>query len=143
MRHALLAFTVVWLVGSPALAAEPLAIDDADRAAIRETVEEQLAAFARDDDATAYALAAPGIQVQFETVEKFMAMVRVGYQPVYRPRSVAFQEVISWQGMPTQLVFVVGPDGRSFLAHYPMEHQSDGSWRIAGCVLVELEGQSI
>ena len=133
----------LWLLATPAVVAEPAGIDAADRAAIRATIERQLAAFGRDDEQGAYALASPGIRAQFETAPKFMAMVRTGYQPVYRPRAVRFGDVIDWQGRPTQRVFVTGPDGRSYVAYYPMERQPDDSWLIAGCALVEVEGETI
>jgi hypothetical protein len=40
-------------------------------------------------------------------------------------------------------VFVVGPDGLSYLAYYTMERQADGSWRINGCYLVRMEDESV
>src|ERR1700756_3001229 len=82
-------FLAIALFGpAPPLQAERLST--ADRGAIRAVVEDQLAAFQRDDGAAAFAFASPGIQAEFGTVENFMAMVRSGYQPVYRPREVAF-----------------------------------------------------
>jgi hypothetical protein len=38
-----------------------------------------------------------------------------------------------------QKMIVVGPDGKSYIALY-MEKQSDGTWRIAGCTLLEIPG---
>ena len=114
-------------------------------AAFREVISGQMAAFARDDGAAAFAFAAPTIQRLFVTPEAFMAMVRGGFQPVYRPSSVAFETPIrvpAPQGSGdgngealAQPVRVTGPDGRPVLAMYHMERQPDGSWRIAGVVL--------
>ena len=36
-------------------------------------------------------------------------------------------------------VELVGPSGEGALALYDMEHEADGSWRIAGCVLTKSE----
>src|SRR6185369_2536882 len=65
----------------------------ADRGAIRAVIEQQLAAFQRDDGEAAFAFASPGIRAQFQTAETFMSMVRSGYPPVYRPREVQFGEL--------------------------------------------------
>jgi hypothetical protein len=43
----------------------------------------------------------------------------------------------------TQKVTFIGPDGGAALALYDMEHEPDGTWRIAGCSLVESAQQSI
>jgi hypothetical protein len=40
-------------------------------------------------------------------------------------------------------VFLVGPDGKSYVAVYTFQRQPDGSWRISGCYLVPDEGASI
>jgi hypothetical protein len=55
--------------------------------------------------------------------------------PVYRPRSVVFGAVEDGPAGPRQQVFVTGPDGARYIATYTLEQQTDGSWRIAGCVL--------
>ena len=69
-------------------------------------------------------------------------MVRDGYSAVYRPRQVEFLDLVEIGGEPVQRVYVVGPDGRALLALYTMERQADGSWRIAGRVLVDAPGSS-
>jgi hypothetical protein len=128
----------LFVVAAPWLA-RPLHAEDltaADRGAIRAVVGDQLAAFQRDDGAAAFAFASPGIQAQFGTIDNFMTMVRAGYQPVYRPREVAFGDVtIDDGGRIVQRVLLVGPDGAPVTALYTMEQQPDGSWRIAGCTL--------
>lgn len=126
-----------------ALAFTPLpgragALDDVgepDRVAIRAIIERQLAAFQRDDGVTAFGFASPTIRAIFGTPENFMSMVRGGYAPVYRPREVEFQDLADIDGVPTQRVLLVGPDGKVVVAHYLMQRQPDGTWRINGCVL--------
>ncbi|WP_428676213.1 DUF4864 domain-containing protein [Reyranella sp.] len=110
-------------------------LSEPDRSAIRDVIERQIEAFRRDDGEAAFGYASPSIQGMFGTSETFMDMVRQGYRPVYRPRAVEFREIVTLQGMPTQKVHVIGPDGRPVTAFYPMSRQADGSWRIEGCYL--------
>ncbi|MGE0719566.1 MAG: DUF4864 domain-containing protein [Alphaproteobacteria bacterium] len=111
----------------------------ADRAAIEGVIRDQMAAFRRDDAPGAFAFAAPSIRAMFGTPDAFMAMVRGGYQPVYRPRMVEFRELAADGGRIVQRVLVVGPDGVAEVALYEMERQPDGSWRIAGCHLTRAD----
>src|SRR5947209_1562625 len=129
MRLLPLLFLAVLLI-QPARADEGAALDTADRAAIRMVVEEQLAAFR---------LASPSIQQQFRSSGNFMRMVRTGYRAVYRPREVQFGEIEMKDGRIIQRVEVIGPDGAPALAHYVMQRQPDGSWRINGCFLTASE----
>ena len=69
-----------------------------------------------------------------------MAMVKGAYQPVYRPREVAFRDLRLVEGILVQEVFLVGPDGRAVIALYFMERQADGAWRINGVHLLEVPG---
>jgi hypothetical protein len=117
-------------------------IGTADRETFRSIVAAQIDAFRRDDGATAYSYASPTIQGLFPGVERFMAMVRLGYQPVYRPRSVTFGDVVETPKGPEQRVYVTGPDGRHWVAIYTFQKQPDGSWKINGCVLAEDPGES-
>lgn len=110
-------------------------VSASDRTAIRDAIEGQVDAFRRDDGEAAFGYASPGIQGMFGSPAVFMDMVRQGYRPVYRPRAFEFREIVILQGMVTQKVHVVGPDGRPVTAFYPMAQQPDGSWRIEGCTL--------
>jgi hypothetical protein len=120
-------------IRAPAAADAGLA--NRDQAAIRTTIESQLAAFQRDDGAAAFSYAAPSIQEKFGTPENFMAMVRIGYEPVYRPREVEFHEIAVLEDGPTQEVLLVDRNGIAYLAYYLMQQQPDGRWLINGCVL--------
>lgn len=135
MRTLLILLVILGLVGPAA------ALSDADRAAIQGTIERQLKAFLADDGATAYSFAAPGIKAIFPTVESFMAMVRQGYQPVYRPRSYSFGELKEAPGDLQQFVDIVDADGVFWTAVYTLERQPDGSWKITGCYLVKKPDQ--
>jgi hypothetical protein len=115
--------------------AQAQSLSDADRAAIRQVIQGQVDAFRRDDGSAAFGYASPTIQGMFGTPEIFMDMVRQGYQPVYRPRTFDFREIVTLHGQPAQTVDVIGPDGRPVTAIYPMRQLPDGTWRIDGCFL--------
>jgi ketosteroid isomerase-like protein len=134
--RALLAALLLLVCGA-ALADEPANLPPADRQAIEQVISGQIDAFRRDDGAGAFGFASPDIQSMFGTPSQFMAMVRQGYRPVYRPRSVAFGDLLLVDGNLVQEVGVVGPDGEPRLAQYAMEREADGSWRIAGCRLLD------
>lgn len=134
-----IALTLIAFAASP-LRAEPNA---ADQAAIRQVIEAQLQAFQRDDAAAAFGYASPDLQAKFGTSSVFMGMVKSGYAPVYRPKTVEFRAVTDSARGLDQQVFVIGPDGRGYIAHYMMERQADGSWRIGGCYLEPVGEESV
>ena len=135
MRILLVLLVVLGLSGPAA------ALSDGDRAAIQNTIERQLQAFLADDGAAAYSFAAPSIKAIFPTVDSFMAMVRQGYQPVYRPRSYSFGELKDVPGDLEQFVDIVDADGVFWTAVYTLSQQPDGSWKITGCYLVKKPDQ--
>ena len=122
--------------------ARALELPEGAPGAIRQVIEAQIAAFRADDGATAFAHASPTIRGIFGDVASFMTMVKQGYQPVYRPRSYTFRDIVEWRGQPTQEVVVVGPDDRVVLALYPMQLQPDGRWLINGCTLVAMPDEA-
>lgn len=139
MRYVLLA--LFYLLAQPTLAwAEA---SDADKAQFRQIISDQMAAFRAGDAATAFGFASPALQAKFGSAAMFMEMVRGGYQPVYRPKAVDFGAVVDRLQGPEQQVFVTGPDGGRYLAHYMMERQPDGSWRISGCYLERVQDESV
>lgn len=110
-----------------------------DRSTIRSVVKKQLESFQRDDANTAFALASPGIQQLFGTADNFINMVKVHYSPVYRPRSVLFEELALIQNIPTQSVLLLTSEGLVVRALYVMERQQQGHWRIGGCYLIPVK----
>ncbi len=137
----LILIAMVFLGALPVGADEALA--PADAAAIRQVIQSQMNAFKIDDWNAAFAYAAPSIQAKFQSPQIFSQMVTQAYQPVYRPRGVEFRALKPSEFGPTQEVFVVGPDGLSYLAYYTMEKQADGTWRISGCYLVRAVDESV
>jgi hypothetical protein len=121
----------------------PSAVGAPDQAAIRQVIQAQLDAFQRDDGAKAFSYATPMIQQRFGDSRNFMQMVKSGYTPVYRPRSVAYDKLVDTEYGPDQILRLIGPDGVAYAAHYLMQKQPDGSWMINGCYLTRLEDQSV
>jgi hypothetical protein len=115
----------------------------ADKAAIRQVIQSQMAAFQKEDGPTAYGFASPTIQQKFVNPDIFLEMVKTGYPAVYRPREVEFRALKVENGRLLQEVFVVGPDGNPALAVYEMQRQPDGSWRINGCWLTRAPDESV
>jgi ketosteroid isomerase-like protein len=115
-----------------------------DQDAIRNVIESQLNAFAADDGEKAYSFAAPVVKMVFPQVDQFMAMVKRGYQPVYRNRDRFFGDVFQdGLGRPAMRVVLTGEDGKKYEAIYTMERQQDGSWKIAGCVILAIQSQEV
>jgi len=135
MRLARWAFIAVLISAWAAPAGAAPAPDPAAEAAIHAVIGRQIEAFRHDDATSAYALASPHIQALFGSAEGFLAMVKRAYAPVYRPQSVTFGALTTENGSPTQIVQLVGPDGRGAEAHYFMEREPDGTWKIDGCAL--------
>jgi hypothetical protein len=129
--------------GWGAASAAEVEMADRDQAAIRMTIERQLAAFQRDDGTTAFTYAAPSIREQFGTPDNFMNMVRTGYDPVYRPREVEFHDIVALDGAPAQEILVVDRNGVAYLAYYLMQQQPDGRWLIKGCVLRRIADRAV
>ena len=124
------------------LMASPASAEDARRAGIVAVIGAQLDAFRHDDAEAAFAFASPAIQAMFGTPANFLRMVAESYQPVYRPRAVKFLDLLEQDGRLVQRVLFTGPDGRQVMGLYMMVRQPDGTWRIAGCVLVRPDGTS-
>ena len=137
-----LMFALALALGLPRLA-QADDISPADQATIRTMISNQIDAFRRDDGNAAYGFASPTIQGLYPSADQFMSMVRNAYQPVYRPQSVTFGQLSASPYGPLQKVFLVGPDGKSYVALYSLQRQPDGSWRINGCTIVEDSGATI
>ena len=108
-----------------------------DVAAAQSVIRAQEQAFSRDDAATAYSHAAPGIRQLFPQAGIFMQMVRQGYPPVYRHKSFEFGEARVADGMIAQRVHIIDANGEAWEALYTLEQQPDGSLKITGCSLLK------
>ncbi len=135
MRRFALLFAFLIVCVSPAAAGD-------DVATARSIIRSQVDALARDDAATAYSYAAPGIHERFPQADLFLGIVRSNYAPVYRHKSFEFGEARSADGKIAQQVHIVDSDGVPWEALYTLEQQSDGSLKISGCMLIK-SGQGV
>ena len=133
MRAAILTMAFLVCLVLPLRAADDIATAQA-------TIRSQAEALGRDDGATAYSYAAPGIQQIFQQPDMFMAMVRQNYTPVYRHRRFEFGEARVADGKVAQKVHITDAEGELWEALYTLEPQPDGSLKIAGCVLAKATG---
>jgi len=113
------------------------AFSESDRAESRAVIERQIDAFRRDDGAAAFAFASPELQTLFQSPERFMSMVRDGYQPVYRPKAYSFSGVTESDAGLTETLAIEDAEGEAWTAVYTLEKQPDGSWKITSCHLVK------
>ena len=130
MRALVLLAALLTGLASPAAAAD-------DVATAQSVIRSQAEALGRDDAATAYSYAAPGIRDLFPQAEIFMEMVRRSYAPVYRHKSFEFGEARVSDGTIAQRVHIIDADGIPWEALYTLELEPDGSVKISGCVLLK------
>ena len=138
-KLALISCIISGLIGLP-VAGWAQSASDADAASFRQIISEQIAAFNTDDGGKAWSYAAPSIQQIFPTPDIFMSMVKNGYQPVYRQKSISFGEITGNADRPVQHVTIVDMNGKLWEALYTMQKQPDGTWKISGCILVQVPG---
>ena len=128
---------LILCLGLAAPAVAQSAITAEDLAAIRGVINRQIEAFRRDDAREAFALVSPDVQETFGTPERFLDTVRVSYRAVYRPSAVVFLDLLVIGYDVVQRVQVTDRSGAVWVAHYAMQRQRDGSWRMNGCHLVQ------
>ena len=119
----------------------PTAAGD-DVATARSVIRSQVEALARDDAATAYSYAAPGIHERFPEAGIFLGIVRSNYAPVYRHKSFEFGEAQVSDGKIAQRAHIIDANDEAWEALYTLELEPDGSVKITGCVLLKA-GQAV
>jgi hypothetical protein len=118
------------------LSAASAQLNETTAQAVKNTVQAQLDAFAKDDADLAFSYAAPTIRAMFETPRNFMAMVQDAYPVVYRPAKLLFLAAAGTSSAVVLPVKMWDKEGQSWMATYKLELQADGRWLIVACVLV-------
>ena len=103
----------------------------------RSIIQEQIAAFLRDDAEAAYSFASPEIRGKFPDKSTFFDMVKRGYQPVYRPGNFAFGRSKVVGDQVIQEVLISAPDGKDWTAIYQLVKQPDGSYKINAVMMLQ------
>jgi hypothetical protein len=120
-----------------------LGISAADARAIRATVQSQLEAFAQDDAVRAFGLATQSTRMQVGSPDNFLKMVRENYTPIYRNRLALFSVPEVIHGKTVQMVRLTDGEGHVWLAIYQMEQDTDKSWKVDGCQLLQTTSVSV
>ena len=135
-RSMLLAWLFACAAGLSSAQAETLNnLKPSDRIAIRATVQAQLKAIHTNDADLAFAYATVELQQKVGSPHAFMRMIRESYKPVHQPRAMFFQDARIMEGVATQHVLFMDASGAPVKAVYSMQRQTDGTWRINGCML--------
>lgn len=113
-----------------------------DEVAIQKVITDQIDAFQSKDYDRAFSHAAPTIKQIFKTKERFIGMVKGGYEPLYNPESYAFSRSIEQGGSLYQEVLVTDQSGKQWQAVYTLKQQPDGTWKITGVKMEPTQGAS-
>jgi hypothetical protein len=119
------------------------ALSAADVAAIRNAVQLQIDALANDDADSAFALATPAVRTRLGSPDKFLQLIKEQYDPVYRHQLALYSEPEVIDGKTMQAVRLTDLDSHVWLAVYEMIRDTDGSWKIDGCQLIETRTVSV
>ena len=132
MRERILAATAMAVLSVSAALAQTAESPEA-----RALIERQLDAFSHDDAPGAYAEASPEIKAIYPDANTFMSLVRRGYAPVYRHRSVEFGPATVEPDTIQQEATFVDEQGKVWKAMYRLSRGPDGKWLISACWLME------
>jgi hypothetical protein len=134
-----------WQPQAPPAAAELQRAPEPDVTAgraIDAIIMAQWQALRASDAAGGYAYASPRLQEMYGSPAAFLDMVRTGYQPVFAARRIDFEDFVTFRGYLARRVRLIGAPGQERGALYLMTRLADGSWRIAGCILLAPAAQS-
>lgn len=109
----------------------------------QQIIQDQISAFLEGDAERAFSHAAPQIRAQFKSSDKFITMVKRGYQPLFLPHDFKFTKNKLIENTQYQELIVTGENGKRWRAGYSLKLQADGSWKIIGVILAKLNGDSI
>ncbi|MES2536040.1 MAG: DUF4864 domain-containing protein [Pseudomonadota bacterium] len=121
--------------------AEEVAAPDAQE--IHALVQEQLEAFANDDAEKAFDLTTDSAREQLGSADDFLLMIKTEYPAIYRHRRALFSVAESVAGNTFQIVRLTDGENNVWLAIYQVERESNGRWKIDGCILVATSSVSI
>lgn len=111
-----------------------------DDVAIQSVIEDQINAFKSKDYDRAFSHAAPTIKQIFQTTDRFIGMVKNGYEPLYNPDTYAFSRSIEQGGSVYQEVILTDQTGKQWQAVYTMKQQENGTWKITGVKIDPTQG---
>ena len=107
-------------------------------AEIRDTILQQIEAFANNNGEQAWAHASEGIKRRFGSSDVFVDMVREAYPAVHNATAIEFTERVPHGAFEIQVVRLQGPEGKRWNAYYRMV-LTEGDWKVAGVRLQPAE----
>jgi hypothetical protein len=118
-------------------------VNPEDTGATQGVIDDQIAAFRSGENDRAYSHAAPNIKRIFPDPERFIGMVKGGYEALYNPESYTFGRNTFINGEIYQELIVTDRAGKQWQAVYTLKKQEDGSWKITGVKMNPYKGASV
>ncbi len=106
-------------------------------------ISDQISAFVEGDSDRAFFYASLSVKLTFRTPDRFIAMVKKGYLPLYKPSNFRFGRNVVIKENLYQQVITTDTKGKMWEAFYALILQSDGEWKITKVVINPLHGESI
>lgn len=110
-------------------------ISETDKIVIRQLIEQQLQAFQKNDEETAFALTSPALHRKF-SLPDFMSKIKLEYDAIVQHRSIMFQGFTLVNNYPALVAMVMSQKGELAKAIFIVQQQKDYSWLIHDYELV-------
>lgn len=107
---------------------------------IQDVISKQLSAFLNNDGRAAWAHAHPAIKAQFNTPDKFMAMVARGYAPLMSFVELNFVELEKFDDQWVQTLLLRDTSGQLYELFYSLMEVQPGRFQITGVYLEAYTG---
>jgi len=137
-------FALVFLLAPTAVKAFDFSFPDPSPADLgQRVISNQISAFVEGDSDRAFSYTSRSIRRIFGTPGKFIAMVKKGYLPLYKPSNFRFGKSIISNGNLYQQVITTDNKGKMWEALYALIQQSNGEWKITKVIINPLDGKFI
>ncbi len=114
-----------------------------DAQEIQNVIQLQLHAVIQDDAEMAFSFASASSQDELGSPDDFMELIRHDFPVIYRHREVFFEQPDINLNDATQIVQFTDENNSVWIGIYRMMREKDGSWKVAGCQLIETATVSI
>ncbi len=114
-----------------------------DAQEIRNVIQSQLHAVSRDDAEMAFSFTSTSTRSELGSPDDFMDLIRHDFPMMYRHRQVVFEEPDIDVSHATQIVQFIDEKDSVWVGIYKMVREKNGSWKVAGCQLIQTASVSI
>jgi hypothetical protein len=119
----------------------PKGFSPAERVDIENAIRLQIRAYVARDAQRAFARLAPSTQRFFGEPDRFLRALAQEIPTVLDARRFAFLGVEQVGRRTVQQVLITDSTEHEWLAEFQLERQTNGDWRVKGCVLQSTPGQ--